>query len=353
MNEPRRRFIVALAQIDPTVGDVDGNAALIAEWIARARDAGADLVVLPELCLPGYPAEDLYLKRHFAEANAAALERLAAEAPRDHRAGRLRRARPAGRGRARRRPRRAPGPQLARGARATARCEAVYRKNRLPNYGVFDEVRYFEPGERAADDRGRGVTRRADDLRGRLGARAAGVARGRGGRRADRQPLGLALPPRQGREREGMFAERARALRRPDRLLQPGRRPGRARLRRPQLRRRRRGRAGRPGAAVRGGAAGLRARRRRPGRLERAARRPRRGLRGAGPRPARLRRARTASSRVVRRALGRHRLGPGRADRRRRARRRAASPAWSCRPPTPAMRPRPTRGRSPPTSAPS
>jgi NAD+ synthase (glutamine-hydrolysing) len=71
---------IALAQVNPTVGDIEGNAALIAEWIGRARAAEASLVVFPELCLPGYPAEDLYLKHHFAERNVEALEALAAEA---------------------------------------------------------------------------------------------------------------------------------------------------------------------------------------------------------------------------------------------------------------------------------
>ena len=64
---------VALAQINPTVGDIDGNAAKIAEWIGRAREAGAELAIFPELCLPGYPAEDLYLKRHFLAANRRAV----------------------------------------------------------------------------------------------------------------------------------------------------------------------------------------------------------------------------------------------------------------------------------------
>ncbi len=68
---------VALGQIDPTVGDIDGNAAKIAEWIGRARGEGAELAIFPELCLPGYPAEDLYLKRHFVEANRRAVEELA------------------------------------------------------------------------------------------------------------------------------------------------------------------------------------------------------------------------------------------------------------------------------------
>jgi predicted amidohydrolase len=50
---------VALAQLNPTVGDLDGNAAKIATWIADARGEGADLAIFPELCVPGYPAEDL------------------------------------------------------------------------------------------------------------------------------------------------------------------------------------------------------------------------------------------------------------------------------------------------------
>ena len=66
---------LALAQVNTTVGAVAENAALISDWIARARDEGAELVLFPELCLPGYPAEDLYLKRHFLKANADALVR--------------------------------------------------------------------------------------------------------------------------------------------------------------------------------------------------------------------------------------------------------------------------------------
>ena len=62
------RLRIALAQIDPTVGAVDANAAKVAEWIGRARGEGAELVIFPELCIPGYPAEDLYLKRHFIAA---------------------------------------------------------------------------------------------------------------------------------------------------------------------------------------------------------------------------------------------------------------------------------------------
>ena len=106
---------VALAQIDPTVGDIDGNAAKIAEWIGRARAEGAELTIFPELCLPGYPAEDLYLKRHFVEANRRAVEELARGVEGIDRAGRLRRA---GRGRRRLPPR----PQRHSPSSPTAPC---------------------------------------------------------------------------------------------------------------------------------------------------------------------------------------------------------------------------------------
>jgi NAD+ synthase (glutamine-hydrolysing) len=145
MHEPAPRLIVALAQIDPTVGDLGGNAALIAGAVDRARDAGAALVVLPELCLPGYPAEDLYLKRHFAEANVEALESLAAGI--EGITVLIGYAEPVGADAARLPD--APGRRPVHNSLAVLRggaIETVYRKNRLPNYGVFDEVRYFEPG---------------------------------------------------------------------------------------------------------------------------------------------------------------------------------------------------------------
>jgi NAD+ synthase (glutamine-hydrolysing) len=130
---------VALAQIDPTVGDIDGNAAKIAEWIDRAGSAGAELTIFPELCLPGYPAEDLYLKRHFVEANRRAVEELARGVGADQTVL-VGFAEPAeGSGDSR----------LAYNATAVladGAVRAVYRKNRLPNYAVFDEQRYFIPG---------------------------------------------------------------------------------------------------------------------------------------------------------------------------------------------------------------
>jgi NAD+ synthase (glutamine-hydrolysing) len=133
---------VALAQTNPTVGDIDGNAAKIAAWIEDARGAGAELAIFPELCLSGYPAEDLYLKPHFIEAGARALEELAAgvggitamvgfaePAPVDDDGRRA---------------------HNALAVLADGGVQAVYRKNRLPNYAVFDEQRYFIPGSEPA-----------------------------------------------------------------------------------------------------------------------------------------------------------------------------------------------------------
>ena len=64
---------IALAQVNPTVGDLDENAALVSEWTGLALAAGAEIVAFPELVLTGYPAEDLYLRPDFV---AAAGERL-------------------------------------------------------------------------------------------------------------------------------------------------------------------------------------------------------------------------------------------------------------------------------------
>ena len=69
---------VALAQVDTRVGDLAGNAALVTEWTARAAEAGAHLVVFPEMTLTGYPAEDLVLRESFAAASEQTLVDLAA-----------------------------------------------------------------------------------------------------------------------------------------------------------------------------------------------------------------------------------------------------------------------------------
>ncbi|HWP32538.1 MAG TPA: nitrilase-related carbon-nitrogen hydrolase, partial [Solirubrobacterales bacterium] len=129
---------IALAQINPTVGDIDGNSAKVAEWIDRARGAGAELAVFPELCIPGYPAEDLYLKRHFVEANRRAVEELAQGV--EGMVALVGFAEPVAGGGDHRH---AHNSLAVLGAGA---LRAVYRKNRLPNYAVFDEQRYFVPG---------------------------------------------------------------------------------------------------------------------------------------------------------------------------------------------------------------
>src|SRR3712207_2736347 len=75
--ETRHMLRVACAQLNPTVGDLAGNERRIAELIARARGAGAQLVLFPELALTGYPPEDLLLKEHFLRAAQEAVDRLA------------------------------------------------------------------------------------------------------------------------------------------------------------------------------------------------------------------------------------------------------------------------------------
>jgi NAD+ synthase (glutamine-hydrolysing) len=132
MRSDRGKLRIALGQINTTVGDIDRNAARITNAIERARAAGAQLVVLPELAVPGYPPEDLLLKRHFLAANIQALEGIA-EGVRDIVAlvgyaeadGFV---------------------HNALGVLADGEVKASYTKMLLPNYGVFDERRYFEPG---------------------------------------------------------------------------------------------------------------------------------------------------------------------------------------------------------------
>jgi NAD+ synthase (glutamine-hydrolysing) len=141
---------VALAQIDTTVGDVEGNVRLISESIERARDGGAQLVILPELCLSGYPPEDLVLRRDFLDAVRQGLDAIAAEVegtvalvgfpqPVERPPDELAHFDPLID---------APPPPAYNSLAVLAGGEvrAVYRKCHLPNYGVFDERRYFQPG---------------------------------------------------------------------------------------------------------------------------------------------------------------------------------------------------------------
>ena len=76
---PVAAFRLALAQVNPRVGDLEGNARIVVEWARRAADAGADLVAFPEMMLTGYPIEDLALRASFVEASREALRQLAAE----------------------------------------------------------------------------------------------------------------------------------------------------------------------------------------------------------------------------------------------------------------------------------
>ena len=123
---------LALAQINTTVGDIDGNAARISSAIDAARREGAQLVVLPELAVTGYPPEDLLLKRHFLDANQRALAEIASGVQEivalvGYAA--------------------ADGfTHNGLGVLADGELKATYTKMLLPNYGVFDEQRYFEPG---------------------------------------------------------------------------------------------------------------------------------------------------------------------------------------------------------------
>ena len=73
---------VALAQVNPVVGDLEGNARLVIDWIGRAREQHADLVCFPELVLTGYPPEDLVLKRSFVRDNLEQLARRHSTPPR-------------------------------------------------------------------------------------------------------------------------------------------------------------------------------------------------------------------------------------------------------------------------------
>ena len=128
---------LALFQQNPTVGDIAANERAIAAAIAGARDAGAGLVLFGELAITGYPPEDLLYREHFLRDARAAIERLAALTAGGPVAivGF---------------PHRAADVYNAAAVLADGRVAAVYHKVHLPNYGVFDEQRYFRAGEGAA-----------------------------------------------------------------------------------------------------------------------------------------------------------------------------------------------------------
>jgi len=139
---------IALAQVNPTVGDIDGNTAKIIEYIKKARDSGVDLVVFPELVITGYPPKDLLLKPSFIEANRRALAQILSETADiavilgfvDH----------------------SDAPFVSNIYDISAlpkktlynsaallhdrKLIGIQHKMHLPNYDVFDEKRYFKPG---------------------------------------------------------------------------------------------------------------------------------------------------------------------------------------------------------------
>jgi NAD+ synthase (glutamine-hydrolysing) len=125
---------LAMAQINVVVGDIEGNAQKIVEWIDRAREMDADVVTFPELALTGYPPEDLLLKPQFIDANLAALEKVVGQT-RDIAAviGFVDRK---------------DDIFNAAAIAQNGKMITTYHKIYLPNYGVFDEFRYFQPGNR-------------------------------------------------------------------------------------------------------------------------------------------------------------------------------------------------------------
>jgi len=142
---------IALAQVNPTVGDIDGNADLIATQAALAHKAGAHLLVFPEMVLTGYPVEDLALRQSFRNASRIAISELAKRVSNsgfgnlvmvvgyldqiDGATDRL--GQPVG------------APQNAVAVIHNGDIKARYIKHHLPNYGVFDEFRNFVPGDKS------------------------------------------------------------------------------------------------------------------------------------------------------------------------------------------------------------
>jgi NAD+ synthase (glutamine-hydrolysing) len=147
---------LALAQINPTVGDLAGNVELVVARAHEAKQAGAHLVAFPEMVVTGYPVEDLALRPSFQDASRAALDGLAARLQ-DEGLGSLVAIvgyldYAAGSGAALSTPLSTPlgtprgKPQNAAAVITGGRVVARYAKHHLPNYGVFDEYRYFVPG---------------------------------------------------------------------------------------------------------------------------------------------------------------------------------------------------------------
>jgi len=140
-----RLLRLALAQVNTTVGDLDGNAALVLRGISAAREAGADLVVFPELTVTGYPPEDLLLRTQFIADNLTVVNRIARK---------VNRGIAAVVGFADRRD----DVYNAAAFICDGRVVATQHKTYLPNYGVFDENRYFQAGTRSTTVMLNGIT---------------------------------------------------------------------------------------------------------------------------------------------------------------------------------------------------
>ena len=124
---------IGLAQINPTVGDIAGNYAKITDYLAKAKQKKCDLVIFPELALVGYPPEDLLLKKHFIEENKKFLKKIANKVSGiavlvgfvDKEKGSI---------------------YNSCALIQDKKIKGIYHKIILPNYGVFDEKRYFAAG---------------------------------------------------------------------------------------------------------------------------------------------------------------------------------------------------------------
>ena len=138
---------VALAQINPTVGDLAGNAGLIANSVKSAQASGANLIVFPEMIVTGYPVEDLALRPSFQAASIRAVQEIAASITGDIVAvvGFLGRSS------------KETGPQNSVAIIHDGKIRATYVKRHLPNYGVFDEFRNFVAGDQSLVVRIHGV----------------------------------------------------------------------------------------------------------------------------------------------------------------------------------------------------